>query len=186
MLDRIIVNAVYLVPLRVNTFKKQHPDEEVLIADATKARKAASNDKARHELGWITARRGILMLTAKNLRCGDWIIPLSSIQEATLLHVFGGSVLKVSTSDNSHYQFGLQRNPAWERQTLFPCKIEHGALKFSKGALALRLLVLACMLYLAVQYYNRSGFSIAFAFILIIIVWLVAPFLQLLTFPKAP
>jgi len=43
MLDRIIVNALYLVPLQVSKFKKQHPEEEVLIADGTKARKVKSN-----------------------------------------------------------------------------------------------------------------------------------------------
>jgi|YNPNPStandDraft_1061719.scaffolds.fasta_scaffold36173_2 N12 class adenine-specific DNA methylase len=63
MLDRIIANAIYLVPARVNKFKKQHLEEEVLIADATKARKVKSNQQARYEMGWVIARRGVLMLT---------------------------------------------------------------------------------------------------------------------------
>lgn len=125
------------------------------------------------------------MLTTKNLRCGDWIIPLSSIQEATLLHISGGSVLKVSTSDDCHYQFGLQRNPAWENQTIFPYKVEQGALKFSKGSLTLRLLALVCILYVAVQNYLLNGFSFTFVLTLLIIVLLVSPFLRFLKSPKA-
>ena len=65
MLDRIIVNALYLVPVQVNKFKKLHPDVEVLIADATKARKVNSNEIAQYEVGWATARRGVLILTNK-------------------------------------------------------------------------------------------------------------------------
>lgn len=185
MLDRIIVNAVYLVPWRVSEFRKQHPDEEVLIADATKARKVAPGSEVRHEPGWVTARRGILMLTTSNLRCGDWVIPLSSIQEATLLHIPGGSVLNVSTRDGDHYQFGLQRNPAWERQTRFPCAIAHGAPKFSTISLVWRLLALAGLLYFGVQDYIRNGFSVVSALTLIIIAGLVAPLLWSLKSPKA-
>ena len=85
MLDRIIVNALYLVPLQVNKFKKQHPDVEVLIADMTKARKVKTNEDVQYEIGWATARRSILVLTTQGLFCGDWAIPLSDIQEATLL-----------------------------------------------------------------------------------------------------
>lgn len=185
MLDRIIVNVVYLVPWRVNEFRKRRPDEEVLIADATKARKVKSGSEVRHEPGWFTARRSILMLTTRNLRCGDWVIPLSSIQEATLLHIPGGSVLSVSTRDGDYYQFGLQRNPAWERQTRFPCKIEYGALKFSTISLAWRLLVLAGLLYFGVQDYIRNGFGVTSVFTLVIIVGLIAPLLWSLKSPKA-
>ncbi len=185
MLDRIIVNAVYLVPLRVSKFKKQHPEEEVIIADGTKARKVKSTQEAQYEVGWATARRGVLMLTTQNLRCGDWVIPLSTIQRATLLHISGGSLLKVSTIDDSHYQFGLQYNPAWQKQTLFPLKIEKGSLKFSMVSLVLRLLILVWITYVTGQLYFQSGFSLSVILNLIIIAWLVSPFIRYLRFPKA-
>lgn len=185
MIDRIIVNAIYFVPLQVNKFKKQHPEEEVLIADGTKARKVKSDQEAKYEVGWATARRGVLILTAKSLRCGDWVIPLSNIQEATLLHISGGSLLKISTNDDSHYQFGMQRNPAWENQTLFPLKVEQGALKFSKVSLVLRLLLLNWIIYATIQTYLQHDFSMSVILNLIIIVWLVSPLVRFLKFSKA-
>ncbi|MDX1475068.1 MAG: hypothetical protein R3309_12915 [Reinekea sp.] len=185
MLDRIIVNAIYLVPLQVSKFKKQHPEEQVLIADGTKARKVKSNQHAQYEVGWATARRGVLMLTTKNLRCGDWIIPLSTIHEATLLYISGGTLLKISTDDDSHYQFGLQRNPAWENQTVFPLKVEQGALKFSTVSLVLRLLILIWITYVTGQIYFQNGFSLSIIFYLIIIAWLVSPFVRFIKFPKS-
>ena len=185
MLDRIIVNALYLVPLQVNKFKKLHPDVDVLIADGTKARKVKSNDIAQYEAGWATARRGVLMLTTKELVCGDWTIPLSTIQEANLLHISGGSILKVSTNDGLHYQFGMQRHAAWEEQKLFPVKIEEGALKFSKFSLVLRLVILLWVAYLMVQSYVQNGLSLGVILMLILLVWFCSPLLRLLRFPKA-
>src|SRR5215216_40904 len=135
MLDRIIVNTLYLVPLQVNKFKKQHPNEEVLIADGAKARKVKSNEEAQYEMGWATARRSILILTTKGLFCGDWTIPLSNVQEATVLQIPGGSVLKVSTKDGLHYQFGMQRNPAWEKQKVLPLTVQATVLRYSKTSL---------------------------------------------------
>lgn len=185
MLDRMIVNTAYLVRSRVKKFKEQHPEEEVIISDGTKARKMSSNQDAQYEMGWATARRDVLMLTAINLRCGDWVIPLSTIQEATLLHISGGSLLKVSTSDGEHYQFGLQRNPAWEKQTLIPLKVEQGALGFSIVSLVFRLLVLVAIANFTVQIYLANGFSLSFILGLLIIAWLVSPLLRLIKFPKA-
>lgn len=185
MLARMIVNIAYRVPLKVKKFKEQHPEEEVLIADGTKGRKVSPDQDAKYEVGWATARRDILLLTTSNLRCGDWVIPLTTIQEASLLHISGGSLLKVSTSDGAHYQFGLQRNPAWEKQTLIPLKVEQGALEFSIASLVLRLLVLAAITYFTVQIYLINGFSLSVILSLLIIVWLISPLLRLIKFPKA-
>ena len=185
MLERIIVNTVYLVPLQVNRFKKQHPGTEVLIADGTKARKVKSNEEAQYEMGWATARRNVLILTTNGLFCGDWTIPLSNIQEATLLSISGGSLLKISTTDGLHYQFGLQRNPAWEKQKVLPLNVQESALKFSKASLVLRLLVLAWLAYTISQDYFQNGLSISGILYLILFVWISRPLLRLLKFSKA-
>lgn len=184
MLDRIIVNAVYLVPLQVNRFKKQHPDAEVLIADGTKARRVKSNEEAQYEMGWVTARRSVLILTLNGLFCGDWIIPLSSVQEATLLQIFGGSVLKISTTDGLHYQFGLQRNPAWEKQKVLPLKIQEGALKFSKASLVLRLVLVAWLVYMISQDYLQNGLSVSGIIYLVLLVWICLPLWRFLKISK--
>lgn len=184
MLARMIVNIAYLVPMKVKKFKEQHPEEEVLIADGTKGRKVSPNQDAKYEVGWVTARRDVLLLTTSNLRCGDWAIPLSMIQEASLLHISGGSLLRISTSDGFDYQFGLQRNPAWEKQTLIPLKVEQRALEFSIASLVLRLLVLVAIAYFTVQIYLANGFTLSVILNLLIIAWLISPLLRLIKFPK--
>lgn len=185
MLDRIIVNILYLVPLQVKKFEKQHPGSKVLIADATKGRKVKSNEVAQYELGWTTARRGVVMLTAKELVCGDWAIPIANIQQATLLHISGGSILKISTKDGLHYQFGMQRNPEWEQQKLFPLNIEEGALRFSKTSLIIRLLILLWIAYLIIQSYIQTGLSLSVILMILLFVWACSPLIRLLRFPKA-
>jgi hypothetical protein len=187
MLDRFVrsmANSFYLVPGQVKKFKEQHPDTQVLVADATKARKVKSNAEGQYELGWATARRNVLILTTNGLFCGDWTIPLSNIQEATLIHISGGSLLKVSTTDGLNYQFGLQRNPEWEAQKILPLNIQQGALKFSKTGLILRLLLLAWLAYIVSQDYLRNGFSLASLIYLLLLIWIVLPFVRLLKFPK--
>ena len=184
MLDRIIVNTLYLVPLQVYKFKKQHPDSEVLIADGTKARKVKSNEEAQYEMGWATARRSILILTTQALFCGDWTIPLSNIQEATLVKIPGGSVLKVSTKDGLHYQFGMQRNPAWEKQTVLLLTVQETVLSYSKTSLILRLLVLAWLAYIIGQDYLQNGLRTSGVIFLILFIWIGFPLLRRLIFSK--
>ena len=184
MLDRIIVNTLYLVPLQVNKFRKQHPNEEVLIADATKARKVKSNEDAQYEMGWATARRSILILTTQGLYCGDWSIPLSTVQEATLLQIPSGSILKVSTQDGSHYQFGMQRNPAWDKQKVLPLRILRTVLKYSTTSLVLRLFLLAWLAYITSQDYMRNGLSPSVVIYAILFVWIGFPLLRSFIFSR--
>lgn len=184
MLDRIIVNTLYLVPLQVNRFKKQHPNEELLIADGTKARIVKSNEEAQYEMGWATARRSVLILTTRGLFCGDWAISLSNVQEATLLQIPGGSVLKVSTKDGLHYQFGMQRNPAWEKQKVLPLGVQKTVLKYSTTSFLLRLFVLAWLAYTIGQDYLQNGVRASSVIYLILFVWIGFPLLRRLIFAR--
>ena len=54
-------------------------------------------------MGWVTARRGVLILSENQLCCGDWQIPLADIQEASLQPMAGGLVLKVTTASGLYY-----------------------------------------------------------------------------------
>ncbi|NEQ27118.1 MAG: hypothetical protein F6K28_50545, partial [Microcoleus sp. SIO2G3] len=142
-LAREIANACYLVSSRVRQFKKSFPEARVLAAGATRARKLQKDSPLQYEPGWITARRGVLILTETGLHCGDWTIPLNTIREATLSNVAGGSVLKIATADEQYYQFGLQQDPAWEQQKVLPLKIQKAELQFSTASVIMRLFVLA-------------------------------------------
>lgn len=167
-----IINSSLLIPMQINKFKKQHPDTEVLIAVSTKARRVKSNDEANAEIGWATARRSILILTTDALYCGDWTILISNIQEATLLQIAGGSLLKVSTKDGLHYQFGLQCNPAWQEQKVLPLNVEVGTLKISKAGIVLRLVLLAWIVYFIRQDYLQNGLSNSVIIALGLLVWI--------------
>lgn len=143
---RIVTNTIYGVARRKKRFEAQNLEERVLAAGATKARKVrGSSAKVQHEAGWIVARRGILLLTNSRLICGSWDIPLSSIQSANLLKVKAflakGFVLKVST-ENEHYQFGLQYDPAWESQTALPLIVEESKIGYSVFSIIVRIIFL--------------------------------------------
>ena len=102
------------------------------------------------------ARRATLILTTDKLVCGSWEILLPSIEQAQLIRFKSGFakgfVLKVATSDGSHYQFGLQYDPAWENQTVLKFvagdgKIEFAPLKYSKFSIAIRVILWLVILY---------------------------------------
>jgi len=159
MLDtffRVLTNLFYLVPFQVRRFKVKEPDSQVLAAGATKARKIGKDSKVQYEAGWIAARRGALILTQEKLVCGSWQIPLSTINNALLLRVRSlfvkGLVLKLSTTDGCHYQFGLQYDPAWETQTALKLTIEEGKIKHSVFSIALRVILVIWLIWVLIRW----------------------------------
>jgi hypothetical protein len=178
MLDRLIravVNLFYLVPFQVRRFRQRHPEEQVLIADAVKARQLQSGAPPQYELGWVMARRGVLILTSSGLFCGDWRIPLEEIETANLQLISSGAVLSVTTRDGWHYQFGMQRNPEWQAQSILPLQVERRALKFSSASLVLRLGIAAWLGYILMQDYAQSGWNFNTGFYAALLLWLIVP-----------
>ena len=152
---RVVTDLLYLVPLRVKRFKTDEPDSQVLIAGATKARRFDREVDVRYEPGWIGAKRGTLILTDQKLVCGSWEIPLSTVSSAVLVRVKAllskALVLKLSTNDGHHFQFGLQYDPAWETQTALRLTIEDGRIKYSVFSLALRAILIIWVIWLIVR-----------------------------------
>jgi hypothetical protein len=160
VLYRVVTNALYLVPLRVSRLKAEEPDIQVLAAGATKARKMGEETDVKYEPGWVVARRGVLILTGDKLICGPWKIPLATITGATLLRVIGpffakGLVLKVSTAGGSHYQFGLQYDPAWESQTALKLTVEDSKIKYSVFSILVRIVAVALLTWLVIQWLSQ-------------------------------
>ncbi|MGD1906776.1 MAG: hypothetical protein ACFB0C_12375 [Leptolyngbyaceae cyanobacterium] len=136
---RLITNGLYLVPWQVAQYKRQVPGTTVVAAGAAKGRQFRQAAPVQREMGWITAKRGALILSESELCCGDWHIPLTEIQAASLQPTAGGMVLKVATASGLYYQFGLSRDPAWQQQTVLPLEIEpRRDLAFSKASVGLR------------------------------------------------
>jgi hypothetical protein len=145
-----LTNMLYLIPLQVNRFQGRNPQAQILAVGASKARRLAANTAIQHEAGWITSRRAALILTKDRLICGSWNIPLASITSATLHRVKAfaarGLVLKVAT-DKHHYQFGLQYDPAWERQTALPLVIEDSKIGYSLFSIVIRVILVAYLIW---------------------------------------
>ncbi len=80
----------------------------------------SSNQDIQRGLGWVTTQRAVVLLTDNKIVCGKWTIPLDTISTAQLLKINslfgGGQVLKVQTTDDKNYQFGMQLNPEWTNQ----------------------------------------------------------------------
>ncbi|MFQ5857770.1 MAG: hypothetical protein ACE5LU_19365 [Anaerolineae bacterium] len=148
--NRMLANAIYLVPLQVKRFKAKEPDSQILVAGATKAQKGDEDTGVRYEPGWIVSRRGVLILTSDKLVCGFWEIPLTSVINATLLRFKGllsrWLVLKVATDDGSHYQFGLQYDPTWETQTALKLTVEDGKIKYSAFSIVVRVALILALI----------------------------------------
>jgi hypothetical protein len=153
---RIFTNLIYFVPLKVKQFKANEPNSQVLAAGATKARQFDKDVAVQYAAGWIAARRGTLILTDQKLVCGSWEIPLSTVNKAVLLRVKAlfakALVLKVSTTDGHHYQFGLQYDPVWETQTALKLTIEESKIKYSAFSIALRVILGAWVIWLFIRW----------------------------------
>ena len=177
-MSRILVNTLYRVPGRVKRFQEQIPDTQVLAAGATKARKMTADSEPRYEAGWATAKRDVLILTTTSLYCGDWVIPLETVQEATLLQIAGGSLLKVSTLDGLHYQFGLSRDPAWAAQTALPLAIHVSELRLSRFSLIVRLILLIWLGWSFSQDIAQQSWNFYTVVKIFLAVWILSPFLR--------
>lgn len=143
---RYLVNTFYLTPLAVSRYLKKHPDEKVAVAGGCKARRLQEDTDVRSDAGWAVSRRSNLILTDKNLVCGDWILPVSSISEATLLRVRSffakAYVLKIKVQDGGFYQFGLQYDPMWESQKDLALIALDSRIKLSPLSLTFRIILI--------------------------------------------
>lgn len=149
--SRATTYMLYLVPFRLQNFRKQHPDVQILVSGVTKAREMETDSPVQYEFEWVASRRGMLILTETSLFCGDWEIPLETVSAAVLLRLTGGSVLKISTLTGDHYQFGLNKNPAWETQAVLPLTKLKSSIEYSTQSLILRAIVLMGVLWYLYQ-----------------------------------
>ena len=91
------------------------------------------------------------MLTDKKIVCGKWTIPLDTISIAQLIKInslFGdGQVLKVQTTDDKNFQFGMQLNPEWTNQQRLPLTLEKGQVKYSAFSIIVRVIAVGYLIY---------------------------------------
>jgi len=144
---KALVDLIYGTKRVKRKYEMDHPGEKVLAADASKGIVATSNQDITRGLDWVTAQRAVVLLTENKIVCGKWIIPLDTISAAQLIQVNGGQVLKIQTTDDKNYQFGMQSNPEWKNQQRFPLTVETGKIKYSPFSIIVRLIVAGYLIY---------------------------------------
>lgn len=159
MLNKLMKRLVDLIYGTGRTRKKYeliNPGENVLAADACKGIITKQDKDIVRGTDWISAQRAVVMLTNKNIVCGQWIIPIEDIESSQLLgfksRLNEGAVLKIETKDGRHFQFGMQVNPEWTDQKSLPLKLEQTKLKHSVYSVIVRIITIGVLLY---WLYNR-------------------------------
>jgi hypothetical protein len=132
-------------------FERNNPNEKVLAADASKGIKTTTNQDIQRGLDWATSQRAVILLTDKKIVAGKWMIPFDTISKAQLIKINslfgGGQVLKIQTTDDNNYQFGMQLNPEWTDQQRFPFILEKGKLKHSSFSILVRVIAIGFLIY---------------------------------------
>lgn len=146
-----LVDLIYGTGRVKRKFELDNTNEKVLAADASKGIMTTTNQDIRRGHDWVTSQRAVVMLTDQKIVCGKWTIPLGTISTAQLIIVNslfgGGQVLKVQTTDNKNYQFGMQLNPEWTNQQKLPLTLEKGEIKHSAFSIFLRLIAFGYLIY---------------------------------------
>ncbi|MEO0727634.1 MAG: hypothetical protein AAFZ63_24035 [Bacteroidota bacterium] len=151
-LQKQITDFIYGTNRVRRKYEAKYPGETVLAADACKGTRVKGDGEIKRGANWVVSKRAVLILTNKNIVCGDWLIKLDDIEKATLVFFDSfwgaGQVLQIKTKEQLHFQFGMQRNPAWDGQNVLPLTIETGKLKYSWFSIIVRVLAIAYLLYL--------------------------------------
>ncbi len=146
-----LVDLIYGTERARRKFEREHPNEKVLAADASKGIVTTKNQDIQLGLDWVTSQRAVVLLTDKKLVCGKWTIPLDTISTAQLFKIKslfgGGQVLKVQTTDDKNYQFGMQLNPEWTSQQRLPLTLEQGHVTYSAFSIIVRLIAVGYLIY---------------------------------------
>jgi hypothetical protein len=152
-----LVDFIYGTKRTVKKYQLNHPTETVVASDASKGIITSSDKQIERGLDWVTSQRAVVLLTDKNLVCGQWTIPLNEITSTKLIKINslfgGGQVLSVQTADNRNFQFGMQVNSEWTNQQVLPLTAENGKVKNSPFSIALRLFLIGYLIYIIYEKY---------------------------------
>lgn len=151
-----IINIIYGTSRAVNKFQLAHPDEQVIAASGVKGVKSSPKSEVETGAKWIVSRRAVAILTDKRIKCGDWDIPLSSINSAELINlrslISRGQLLNFATKDNVGYQLGMQPNKDWLNSDHLKLEYSDKKIKISTFSWVMRITL---AIYLAYLIYER-------------------------------
>jgi len=146
-----LVDRIYGTGRVRRKFEGDNPNEKVLAAVASKGIVTTTNQEIQRGLDWVTSQRAVVMLTNTKIICGKWTIPLDTIETAQLVKINslfgGGQVLKVHTTDDKNYQFGMQINPEWTNQQQLFLTVEKGQVRHSLYSIIVILIAVGYLIY---------------------------------------
>ena len=132
-------------------YEAQHPDERVVASDASKGVRAGEDKVVRRGMNWVASQRAVILLTDKRIVCGKWDIPLDTVTHAQLVRVktlLGSAhVLKIATTDQGYFQFGMQGNDEWVDQEVLSLTLSRGRVRYSPFSLVVRIALIGYLVY---------------------------------------
>lgn len=150
-----ITDSIYGTQKVKQKYLSEHPDEKVFASDASKGILTKGERSIVRGFDWVTSQRAVLLLTDKRIKCGRWDIPIDKIADAKLVKfnsTFGtGQVLKIRTTDDDNFQFGMQMNHEWTAQKVLLLTSEKGKLKYSLFSIIIRIILVAYAIYWIVE-----------------------------------
>jgi hypothetical protein len=163
MINKILkefVDIIYGTARVKRKFKLDNPNEQIWAADASKGILTPTNQDIQRGFDWIVSQRSVIILTDKKIICGKWTIPLDTISTTQLIKInslFGsGYVLKIKTTDDKNYQFGMQLNPEWINQQVLPLILEQGQIKYSTFSIILRIFLVGYLIYWVYERFMKN------------------------------
>lgn len=163
MLNQLLkafIDLIYGTKLIRQQYEATHPTETVYAADGSKGIVTTGDKEIKRGLDWVASQRAVVLMTGKNIVCGQWTIPLADITSAQLLKISSllgaGQVLKIQTRDDKNYQFGMQFNPEWTEQQVLPLTLEKGRVKYSAFSVIVRLIAVGYLIYWVYDRFIRN------------------------------
>ena len=153
-LSKKYVDFIYGVQRKKKKYLEGHPTEKILVADGSKGIQTGKEESVQMGIQWVFAQRAVILLTNKKIISGKWTIPLDQISKAELIHYSpfsNGQVLKIKTKGNQFFQFGMQKNPEWNKQKALPLKTQEQNAKYSLLSTTIRLAAMAYLFYLCIN-----------------------------------
>ena len=139
---------------------KEDEEEPLLYRCLTKATRAEGDD-IRRSFSWVASRRAMLEIRGDSMVCGDWTIPYDEIDEAVLFSTKQMFIIPVyvlrAKSKGKVYQFGLNPNRFWNGELPFPVHREKMRLGYSTYSIAVRVILVAFVIYLLWDRFGRGG-----------------------------
>ncbi|PJZ68059.1 hypothetical protein CH373_18140 [Leptospira perolatii] len=164
LINRFIDRLVSLI-YRTEKFRKKfhsiYPDEVVIVVSAAKAIQESSDKAVVSGRKWIFAKRSNVLLSSGRIVCGNWNIPLDTIEDAELVLLrsrpftkhYRGQVLKLRTRLGQFFQFGMLIDKDWKDQNVLPLRITEHFLQYSALSVTLRITaIIGLSMYLIGEY----------------------------------